>query len=432
MALAGTAKIATKWLASVDSQILGDLNDEERIKAGKGKYGLNDKGQVVEEDMPAYLTGTKRIKVGTTGVIGEMVNGQVKPYAPGGKPTKEGLEMLNRINALQSKQKKAEAIAAQSKHPEQKKRANLLAERFKGQVTKLTEWLGRHGKKLQKPEPERPRMDFPKVEDLANAIAENARQLQEALRQEGNALIAPPEKNPSQGQTGRSEEEAIPDAIALQKQGYEIIGSGAYGRVYRKGDRAVKYGTGIGKRISESEYAIGKKVAELGIGPKVYGRNNTDSGEAMAMEFIEGETLVARYKGDFRRDRSLNGEAFDQTLQVMATLHREGIAHNDLHQANVIQGSKGVKVIDFGRATQNNPQDIFKELLKPPFLQWKIKGADGTIAESALNTPNSRYRAKYETARSEFLADYGEDDTKWPTGKKAQKAIADFYSFIFD
>ncbi len=70
----------------------------------------------------------------------------------------------------------------------------------------------------------------------------------------------------------------------------------------------------------------------------------------IAMEYIEGIPLdeyIQKNKPDLKRDLNI----FYRILMGVQALHRKGIIHRDLKPKNVIiQGEKGVKIVDFGIA----------------------------------------------------------------------------------
>jgi hypothetical protein len=494
MAIAGNPKILVGWLTKQHQtgQMAGILN-KDAVKEGRGIAYTNPKtGKLEVEDMSSYMTGAKKIRVGLAEVNGkkqaqlegEIKGKEFKPYRVDRKFTDEGKltiarakELQQKAIALEEKASKAEAIAAKATHPEQKKRANLLMSQFKGQAKKLRDWITGQGKV----EPVKVSQPVKQVEKLATAIAENASQLQTAIAQaeqpkpsipsvelltEMSSLIrkgykvtgqdgdnitfkkgdkqvvvgpskpsSPSQKEPaiaakpvtaksSQEPSSLSKEKPfkdgeIPDPVELGKQGYEVIGRGAYGRVYQKGDQAVKYGI----TLSESEYAIGKQAENLGIGPKVYGRNKVDGVIGMSMEFLPGDPLV---KINPLADKKIDGEHFDQILGLMGKMHTNGIAHRDLHTGNMILGKDGLKAIDFGASVSSNPEEIIKELLKPAFM------TGDSFDDAEVSTPNSKLRSRYDSARQDFLNQYGKSGDKWPKGKDAETAIADFYQKVLN
>ena len=70
----------------------------------------------------------------------------------------------------------------------------------------------------------------------------------------------------------------------------------------------------------------------------------------IALEYIEGIPLdeyIQKKKPDLKRDLYI----FHRLLLGVQALHRKGVIHRDLKPKNVIiQGEKGVKIVDFGIA----------------------------------------------------------------------------------
>lgn len=224
----------------------------------------------------------------------------------------------------------------------------------------------------------------------------------------------------SQVQETPFKDEEIPNVADAIRSGFKLAGEGAYGKVYVKGNQAVKYAN-----IKENEYAIAKQADELGIGPKVYARNSTQAvGErAMAMEFLAGDPLerTAPLNG-----KSLNGEHFDLTMGLMAKMHTAGIAHGDLHTGNMILTDGELKAIDFGNSRVNDHKAIIEEMLKPSFIR------DRPSSDTEITTEGSKMRSRYDSARQGFMDQYGKSGENWPTGKDAENAIADFYERVLN
>lgn len=437
MALADNAKIAVSWLARQNerSRILN--KDEGRINQGKGRVYTDKEGRTREEDMSSYLTGAKSIRVGVGNLNGkkeaylegEIKGGKLKPYRVDGQITKEGMavtaiakELQQKAIALEEKANKAEAIAARATHPEQIKRANLLMNQFRGQAKKLRDWITGQGRvkpvKTQEVEP------IKKVEKLVTAIAENASQLQDAITQvkppkaKDSAITNKPEPKPEKTISEQEKpfgDDEIPNVADAIRDGYKLVGQGAYGKVYIKGNQAIKYAN-----IKENEYAIAKKADKLGIGPRVYGRNSTqgDRDRAMSMEFLDGSPLERLAP---LNAKSLDGGHFDLVMGLMSKMHTNGISHGDLHTGNMILTGDGLKVIDFGNSRVNDHEEIIQEMLKPSFIR------DRPFSDTEITTDGSKLRSRYDSARQEFLDQYGKSGENWPKGKDAEKAIADFY-----
>lgn len=71
----------------------------------------------------------------------------------------------------------------------------------------------------------------------------------------------------------------------------------------------------------------------------------------LVMELLEGETLAQRLERDQQYDLGQLLSIADQTLEVLAVAHGEGIIHRDIKPANLFLLRDGtVKVLDFGVA----------------------------------------------------------------------------------
>jgi serine/threonine protein kinase len=69
----------------------------------------------------------------------------------------------------------------------------------------------------------------------------------------------------------------------------------------------------------------------------------------LVMEFIEGEAL----KGPLPLTRAV--EYAGQILDALDAAHRKGITHRDLKPGNILVTKQGIKLLDFGLATQTGP-----------------------------------------------------------------------------
>jgi len=185
--------------------------------------------------------------------------------------------------------------------------------------------------------------------------------------------------------------------------GSKNIGRGSFGTVHHnKGSNlAVKRGD-----ISTSEVEILKKLGDKGIVPKliaadINGPGQQDLGRLgidnrwgrVAMEFVAGKPL-----GDMVESH----ENINKFWEARAALHREGIAHNDMHPGNVIIQDNGkAKFVDLGLA-QDSPKAALSEAMGafiPPrvVITRKIAGAknDGdwqVIRWDATGGPKLRER----------------------------------------
>ncbi len=146
---------------------------------------------------------------------------------------------------------------------------------------------------------------------------------------------------------------------------YEIVsplGQGGMGEVYRAYEpslhRPVALKVISSSISSDSEFiqrfhSEGRVLAKI-IHPNVvtvYSLGNSNGVEYMAMEFVDGKSLleVIQENGKFSVEAAL--PVFRQMLSGVKALHDAGIIHRDLKPGNVIQCHDGkVKIVDLGIA----------------------------------------------------------------------------------
>jgi hypothetical protein len=141
------------------------------------------------------------------------------------------------------------------------------------------------------------------------------------------------------------------------KKDAKVLGQGAYGTAILGGNGdVVKRG-----EIGTNEISLIGKAGKLGVGPKVISAEldgpadytpNASKGR-IAMTLVEGEPIGYR----------TGKEVSNAYWQARATLHRGGIAHNDMHIENVLVGSDGKgRFVDMGMA-QDNPKAALAEAM---------------------------------------------------------------------
>jgi hypothetical protein len=72
-----------------------------------------------------------------------------------------------------------------------------------------------------------------------------------------------------------------------------------------------------------------------------------------------------------------------------------------------------------------------KEFLKPFFMEYNVFATDGSMINSKMETPGSKLRSRYDSARKDFIDQYGETGENWPNGQDGANAVQDFYKKIF-
>jgi len=145
---------------------------------------------------------------------------------------------------------------------------------------------------------------------------------------------------------------------------YEIrskLGQGGMGEVYLGQDMKLERKVALkilpadvaADRIRMGRFVQEAKAASALNHPNIitiYEIDQTDSGQFIASEFIDGETLRARM-----RSAPLKlGEVLDVAAQIasaLAAAHAAGIVHRDIKPENIMVRRDGiVKVLDFGLA----------------------------------------------------------------------------------
>jgi hypothetical protein len=170
-----------------------------------------------------------------------------------------------------------------------------------------------------------------------------------------------------------------PDLVKSGK--LKLIGEGAFGKafldkgqgiIYKESKNALEASKSLrkqGKPLSldpisdylkaslltnmgrQNEHVAQYVAGTLGVGPKLLGKK----GNIIGQEFLAGYTVL---KGNTRYPEI--PAIHKKAVEVVATLHLSGIAHNDLHRENFMirrNGAKEVddiKLIDFGMATVGN------------------------------------------------------------------------------
>ena len=168
----------------------------------------------------------------------------------------------------------------------------------------------------------------------------------------------------------------------------KTIGKGTFAFVTQdpEGKYVVKRG-----EVSNMEANIIKKVGDKDLGPRLLSAEResatrTDEGSEMArgriaMTKVPGEQLPNGHSSTLVSGDKLGVEVF---WEARAALHREGIAHNDMHPGNVLVDDKGkARFVDFGLA-QDSPKAALSEAMGAfarmgngdwQAKQWPIMGA---------------------------------------------------------
>lgn len=142
----------------------------------------------------------------------------------------------------------------------------------------------------------------------------------------------------------------------------EVIGRGGMGTVYRAVDEALDKTVALkmmAPKLAEdasflarfrSEARALAKLDTPGI-VRVLAFREEPEGTFLVMEYVEGRTLrsLLRERGALPFEEAM--ALFDQILDAIAHVHREGVLHRDLKPGNVLITEGGqVKIADFGLA----------------------------------------------------------------------------------
>ena len=173
----------------------------------------------------------------------------------------------------------------------------------------------------------------------------------------------------------------------------EQLGAGGMGVVYRANDTVLGRDVAIKllpSAFSENAEWLARFRREARVlaslnHPNVaaiYGLEQSDGGNYLVMELVEGSTLAERVgkSGPIPIDESLN--ICHQVAEALEAAHSKGIVHRDLKPANIKITPEGrVKVLDFGLAK------LVAESAGPDDSEMPTITAPQTIPGQVLGTP---------------------------------------------
>jgi non-specific serine/threonine protein kinase len=169
------------------------------------------------------------------------------------------------------------------------------------------------------------------------------------------------------------------------------VGEGGMGVVYRATDSRLRRAVALKflrqvlspdeKRLARFEHEA-HVLASLNHPniAAIYGIEDTSHGQALVLEFIQGDTLSQRLRSGPLETPELISTA-RQICEALAAAHERGIIHRDLKPANVKITPEGrVKVLDFGLAKELPPAPekiLGEESTGDTPMEWS--GVPGTL-----------------------------------------------------
>ncbi len=151
----------------------------------------------------------------------------------------------------------------------------------------------------------------------------------------------------------------MPLSVGNKLGPYEVlapIGAGGMGEVYKARDIRLNRLVAIKvakERFSERFEHEARAVAALNHPHicQLYDVGTLPDGAGyLVMEFVEGVPL----KGPLTLDKTV--EYATQILDALDAAHHNGITHRDLKPDNILVTKQGIKLLDFGLATQHSPE----------------------------------------------------------------------------
>jgi len=189
----------------------------------------------------------------------------------------------------------------------------------------------------------------------------------------------------------------IGKTIAHYKVGAKI-GAGGMGEVYRATD--TKLNRDVALKVLPEEFAKDttrmarfRREAQLLASlnhpniAAIYGLEEENGVQAIALELVEGPTLSDRIKqGAIPLDEALN--IAKQIVEALESAHEQGVIHRDLKPANVKVREDGqVKVLDFGLAKALEGELTQEEIGNSPTLSVAATRAGVILGTAAYMSP---------------------------------------------
>lgn len=154
----------------------------------------------------------------------------------------------------------------------------------------------------------------------------------------------------------------------IHKDLRELIGEGKQGKVYSTDKKNIVIKVIPKNKFNNREYIYSKKIASLGLSPKIYKKITLKSHVMIYMQRIDYSMLDWIKK---KRTKKEYKDSYRDVIKLIKKLHKNNIAHGDLHVGNIGRIKNKWVLIDFGFSHDLGTQ------LKVFFLRKKTKTIRG-------------------------------------------------------
>ena len=182
----------------------------------------------------------------------------------------------------------------------------------------------------------------------------------------------------------------------------ETLGEGTFAKVHlTESNTAFKEFKEFGFDVPDTrsdEVQFAKEMEKLGVGVKVLSVSKKD-GKIIGyeMEAIKGSDNPKPETTNYAVSVDVEDARGEPTLLHMAKLHLNGLAHNDLHDGNIMVTSKGdTKFIDAGCMSKGNKEDILLEAACMCYAGSKNKHPQGSIGYKLFEVVHDLYKKRKE------------------------------------
>src|SRR5262245_54348644 len=208
-------------------------------------------------------------------------------------------------------------------------------------------------------------------------------------------------------------------AVGARLGPYEIlsaIGAGGMGEVYRARDTKLKREAAL--KVLPDEFTLDparvarfRREAEVLASLNhpniagIYGLEESDGTQALALELVEGPTLADRVTdGPIPLDEALT--IARQIAEALEAAHGQGLLHRDLKPANIKLRPDGtVKVLDFGLAKALEPRsDVRPNATASPTITTPAMTGMGVILGTAAYMSPEQAKGRPADKRSDVWA----------------------------